>query len=67
MEILKKKMAKKSSDEVGRLNAAKFIDFWNKRFSVQLQKCNANVISKKSSSLTGVNRSDFYATQFFSH
>ena len=62
-----KKIAKKSSDEVGRLNAAKFIDFWSKRFSIQLQECNANVISKKSSSLTGVDRSDFYATQFFSH
>ena len=62
-----KKIAKKSSDEVGRLNSAEFIDFWRKRFSVQLQKCNAIVISKKSSSLTGVNRSDFYATQYFSH
>ena len=62
-----KKIAKKSSDEVGRLTAAEFIDFWSKRFSVQLQRCNANVISKKSSSLTGVNRSDFYGTQFFSH
>ena len=66
MEILKK-IAKKSSDEVGRVNPAEFIDFWSKRFSVQIQKCNENIISKKSSSLTGVNRSDFYATQYFSH
>ena len=46
------KLAKKSSDKVGRLNAAEFIDFWSKRFSIQLQKCNARVISKKLSSMS---------------
>ena len=46
MEILFK-IVKKSSDEVRRLNAVEFIDFCNTCFSVQLQKCNTNIISKK--------------------
>ena len=50
------KLSKKSSDKVGRPNAAEFIDFWSKRFSVQLQKCNTRVISKKLSSLSEGNR-----------
>ena len=61
------KLAKKSSDKVGRPNAAEFIDFWSKRFSIQLQKCNARVISKKLSSLSEDNRCDLFATQYFSH
>ena len=43
---------KKSSDKVGQLNAAEFIDFWPKRSSVELQKCSARVISKEVSSLS---------------
>ena len=42
----------RQTDRVERPYAAKFIDFWSKRFSVQLQKCNARVISKKVSSLS---------------
>ena len=61
------KLSKKSSDKVGRPNAAQFIDFWSKCFSVQLQKCNARVISKKLSSLSEGNRCDLFATQHFSH
>ena len=61
------KLSKKSSDKVGRPNAAEFIDFWSKRFSIQLQKCNARVISTKLSSLSEDNRCDIFATQYFSH
>ena len=42
-----------SSDEAGRPNAVEFLDFWRKRFSVQLQKCNVKVIAKKLSMLCG--------------
>ena len=54
-------------DIVGRPNAAEFIDFWSKRFSIQLQKCNARVISKKLSTMSEDNRCDLFATQYFSH
>ena len=61
------KLSKKSSDKVGRPNAVEFINFWSKCFSIQLQKCNARVISKKLSSLSEDNRCDLFATQYFSH
>ena len=56
-------------DEIGRPNAPEFIDYWRKRFSVQLQKCNAKVLLKKSSTLCsdGVNKLVSYCTQFCSH
>ena len=57
-----------SSDEAGRPNAAEFLDFWRKRFSIQLQKCNVKVISKKLSMLCGGSeRPDSLSTQFFPH
>ena len=57
-----------SSDEAGRPNAAEFLDFWRKRFSVQLQKCNVQVISEKLSMLCGGSeRPDSLSTQFFPH
>ena len=60
------KLAAVSSDEAGRPNAAEFLDFWRKRFSVQLQKCNVQVISKKLSMLcVGSERPDSLSTQFF--
>ena len=60
------KLAAFSSDEAGRPNAAEFLDFWRKRFSVQLQKCIAQVISKKLSMLcSGSERPDCLSTQFF--
>ena len=51
----------------GTTDSAEFIDFWPKRFSVQLQKCNARVISKKLSLLSEDNRYDLFTTQYFSH
>ena len=42
------RLAKKSRDELGRPNAAEFLDIWGKRFSNHLQKCNAKVIMRKS-------------------
>ena len=42
-----RKLAQRSTDGVGRPNAAEFVDFWRKRFSVQLQRCNSRVILKK--------------------
>ena len=42
------RLAKKSRDELGRSNTAEFLDIWRKRFSTQLQKCNAKVIMRKS-------------------
>ena len=61
------KLAKKSCDEIGRPNAAEFLDFWRKRFSLQLQKCNAKVILRKMASLSSDTSSAKYSTQFFSH
>ena len=62
-------LSKHSLDKIGRPNAPEFIDYWRKRFSVQLQKCNAKVLLKKSSALSsdGVNKLVSYCTQFFSH
>ena len=60
------KLAAFSSDEAGRPNAAEFLDFWRKMFSVQLQKCNVQVISKKLSMLCGGSeRPDSLSIQFF--
>ena len=61
MEILFKKIAKKSSDEVGRLNAELSTS------GVNAFQSNSKSATPTSSSLTGDNRSDFYATQYFSH
>ena len=62
------KLAAFSSDEAGRPNVVEFLDFWRKRFSVQLQKCNVQVISKKLSMLcSGSERLDSLSTQFFPH
>ena len=62
-----KKLAKKSSDEDERPNGEDFIDNWSKHFTVQLQKHNAKVISTTLSSLTGDNKCNLYATQYFSY
>ena len=60
------KLAAFSSDEAERPNAVEFLDFWRKRFSVQLQKCNVQVISKKLSMLCGRSeRPDSLSTHFF--
>ena len=62
------KLAAFSSDEARRPNAAEFLDFWRKIFSVQLQKCNVKVISKKLSMLCGRSeRPDSLSTQFLPH
>ena len=62
------KLAAFSSDEAGRPNAVEFLDFWRKRFSVQLQKCNVQDISKKLSMLCGGSeRPDSLSTQFIRH
>ena len=60
------KISKHSLDKIGRPNAPEFIDYWRKRFSVQLQKCNAKVLLKKSSALcsVGVNKLLSSCTQF---
>ena len=36
-------LGKRSLDEVGRPNIGEFMDFFRKRFSIQLQKCNVKV------------------------
>ena len=45
------KLAEQSSDEFGRPNPPEFLDFWRKRFAVQLQRCNASVIRRKRGTL----------------
>ena len=63
-----RKLAAFSSDEVGQPNAPEFVDFWRKRFSVQLQKCNARVIQKKLNVLCGgCQIPESLSTQFFYH
>ena len=63
-----KKLSNQSSDEAGRPNAPEFLDFWRKRFSIQLQKCNAQVISKKLSGLCGRPEKPMaLSTQVFPH
>ena len=62
------RLAKMSRDELGRPNAAEFLDIWRKRFSTQLQKSNAKVIMRKISALTNdIDRTVDCSTQFFSH
>ena len=62
------RLAKKSRDELGRPNAAEFLDIWRKRFSTQLHKCNAKVIMRKISALTNdIDCTVDCSTQFFSH
>ena len=62
------KLAVFSSDEAGRPNVAEFLDFWRKRFFVQLQKCNVKVIAKELSMLCGGSeRPDSLSTQYFLH
>ena len=62
------RLAKKSRDELGRPNAAEFLDIWRKRFSTQLQKCNAKAIMRKISTLTNdIDCTVDCSTQFLSH
>ena len=63
-----KKLSNQSSDEAGRPNAPEFLDFWRKRFYIQLQKCNAQVILKKLSGLCGGPEKPMaLSTQVFPH
>ena len=50
------------------LTLLSFLDIWRKRFSTQLQKCNAKVIMRKISTLTNdIDCTVDCSTQFFSH
>ena len=62
-----RKLAQGSTDGVGRPNAAEFVDFWRKRFSVQLQRCNSRVILKKLSAFDIKDTCNEYSTQYFRH
>ena len=44
-------LAEQSPDEFGLPNPPEFLDFWRKRFAIQLQRCNASVIRRKVSAL----------------
>ena len=44
-------LGSQSFDKNGRRNSAQFMDHWRKKFSIQLQRCNARVIQRKMSSL----------------
>ena len=63
------KLSKHSLEGIGKSNAPEFIDYWRKRFSIQLQKCNAKLLLMKSSALCsdGVNKLVAYCTRSFSH
>ena len=43
-------LGRPNADELGRPNAAEFLYIWRKRFTTQLQKCNAKVIMRNLSS-----------------
>ena len=58
---------RQSTDGVGRPNVAEFVDFWRKRFSVQLQRCNSRVILKKLSAFDITDTCNEYSTQYFRH
>ena len=45
-------LSKKSKDEHGRNNEADFRDRWRRQISIDIQRCNAKVISKKLSKLS---------------
>ena len=67
-KIFLDRLAKKSRDELGRPNAAEFLDIWRNRFSTQLLKCNARVIMRKLSALTNnIDGTVDCSTQSFSH
>ncbi|XP_062507564.1 uncharacterized protein LOC134183980 [Corticium candelabrum] len=63
------KLAEQSSDEFGQPNPREFLDFWRKRFAIQLQRCNASVIRRKALALCATEefKLDSSSTQFFSH
>ena len=49
-------LAKKSRNAEGQQNTVEFLNYWRRRFSVSLQRCNAKVVLKKISRLScGVN------------
>ena len=41
-------LSKRSKDDFGKSNGAEFKDYWLQRTAIQLQRCNANVLLKKS-------------------
>ena len=45
-------LAKKSSNVEGQQNTVEFLNYWHRRFSVSLQRCNAKVVLKKISRLS---------------
>ena len=49
-------LSRKSRDAVGKSNTADFINFWRKRISVQIQKCNSRVLLRKIDRLTNSRR-----------
>ena len=59
-------LAKKSHNVEGQQNTVEFLNYWRRRFSVSLQRCNAKVVLKKISRLScGVNE-DFLTETFIS-
>ena len=49
-------LAKKSRNVEGQQNTVEFLNYWRRRFSVSLQRCNTKVVLKKISRLScGVN------------
>ena len=45
-------LAKKSRNVEGQQNTVEFLNYWRRRFSVSLQRCNAKVVLKKISRLS---------------
>ena len=45
-------VAKKSRNVEGQQNTVEFLNYWRRRFSVSLQRCNAKVVLKKISRLS---------------
>ena len=58
-----------SRDERGRKNPANFKLFWRRRLSVELQRCNASVMSRKAYNILGGQKrsSELDTFQFFVH
>ena len=63
------KLAEQSSDEFSQPNPPEFLDFWRKRFAIQLQRCNASIRRRKALALCATEefKLDSSSTQFFSH
>ena len=60
-------LSKKSKDEHGRNNEADFRDRWRRQISIDIQRCNAKVISKKLSKLSLNRVEDFLYDRDIQH